>query len=296
MHAGDHPAAEPRAPREPGESRQPHLAPLLLATEHTAQDAGAEALALALARRRGTPLAAVLPLAHDAELEMVAPDAAERADLEAARRSAALHAAAHAAGVALDLRLRRGSQLHAEIVEEARAHGTALLVIRRRGHRGLLANLLVGEMVGRVLAQAPCSVLVVPRDAGLWQHEVLAGIDPLHRNPSLPVAAAALARECGATLRLVCVAAREGQRAVAEQALAQARIDSGDAAARGEVRIGSPHDELVAAARDRGADLLVVGRHAAFAGTAPHAGLGGTAREVTGLAACPVLVHVPPPG
>lgn len=265
---------------------------LLLATEHTEQDGGAEAVALALAHRRGEPLAAVLPLARDAELEMAAPAAAERADAEAATRRQALLARARAAGVAIDLHLRRGPERHAEILDEARERGAGLLVIRRRGRRGLLANLLVGEMVSRVLAQATCSVLVVPREGQLWLRAVLVAIDPQHREPSLPAAAAALASECGAVLRLVCVAAREDLRPAAEQALAQALSDSGDAGAHGEVRVGAVAAEIMAAAEACGADLIVVGRHGS--GQA-RVRLGSVAREVTGRAACPVLVHAPAP-
>jgi nucleotide-binding universal stress UspA family protein len=267
---------------------------LLLATEHTEQDAGAEAVALALARRRDEPLAVVLPLARDAELEMTAPAAAERADAEAATRRESLAARAEVQGVKLDLRLRRGPEPHAEILDEARGRGTGLLVIRRRGRRGLLANLLVGEMVGKVLMHAPCSVLVVPREGRLWQRAVLVAVDPQRREASLPAAAAGLASECGAALHLVCVVAREDLRPGAEQALAQALRDSGDAAARGEVRIGAVPAEIVAAAQACGADLLVVARH--DGGRAPaRARLGSVAREVTGLAACPVLVYMPMP-
>jgi hypothetical protein len=265
---------------------------LLLATQHTEQDAGAEALALALAQRRGVPLAVVMPLESNAELEMAAPDIAARADHEAGRRREALEAQARAAGVPMELHVRRGPLPHAEILDEAKARGAGVLVIRRRGRRGLLANLLVGEMVSRVLAQAPCSVLVVPRDARPWQQAVLACIDPLHREPSLPAAAAALARESGAALLLLCVAANEGQRAAAEQALAQARTDSGEPAARGEVRIGAAPAGIMNAAGACQADLLVVGRRGAPADRPlARAGLGSVARKVTGLAACPVFVH-----
>ena len=271
---------------------------LLLATEHTEQDTGAEAVAWALARRRGGALAVVLPLARDAELEMAAPAAAERADAEAAARREALAAQAHAAGVTIELHLRRGPEPDAEILDEARERDAGLLIIRRRGRRGLLANLLVGEMVSKVLEHAPCSVLVVPREAHLWQRAVVAGIDPRHREPSLPAAAAGMARECGASLHLVCVAANEALRPGAEQALAQALADCGDGAARGEVRVGAAPAGVLAAAKTLDADLLVVGRHSDAGG---HRGqalaggrLGSVAREVTGRATCPVLVHMPP--
>src|SRR5512136_324887 len=124
---------------------------LLLATEHTEFDVGAEALAFALARRCALPLAAVLPVTSNPEFEAVAPELAERADVRAAARRGALLAEAQAQGVALDLNVRRGPEPFAEIVAEARARSADLLVIRRRGQRGLLANLLVGEMVSKVV-------------------------------------------------------------------------------------------------------------------------------------------------
>lgn len=269
---------------------------LLLATEHTEQDRGAEALAFALASRCALPLSAVLPVAGNPELEMAAPQRAAEIDAEAARRREGLEAAARAAGVALAVQVRHGAELAEEIVAEARERRADLLVIRRRGKRGLLANLLVGEMVSRVLAHSPCSVLVVPRDGTLWQRAVTVGIDPLQRDPSLPAAAAALARECGTALHFVCVAAREGERAAAEDALKQAIADGGTSVpgAHAEVVVGTAPSALLAAAAARGADLLVMGRAAR---PAPHgaarARLGSVAREVTGLATCPVLVHVP---
>ena len=52
---------------------------------------------------------------------------------------------------------------------------------------------------------------------------------------------------------------------------------------------GRPQDEIVAAATERGADLIVVGRHGA-SGALRRAVLGSTAQKVVGLAGCPVLV------
>lgn len=265
---------------------------LLLATEHTEFDSGAEAMGLALAARCGLPLAAVLPIVSNAEYEMVAPELAARAEARAGELRLALEAQARARGVAFDLRVRRGPELDVEIVAEARERAADLIVIRRRGKRGLLANLLVGEMVGKVVAHAPCSVLVVPRDAGLWQRHVLVGIDPQAPDHGCLAQAAATANECGLPLRLVCVAAHEATRGAAEHALAAPLqlARALHAASDGEVRVGRAHEALIAAARDARADLLVVARHGGSA--VARAWIGGTAHKVIGLADCPVLVHV----
>lgn len=273
---------------------------LLLATEHGEFDAGAESLAWALARRCGLPLAAVLPLVSNPEFEAAAPLQAAQADAAASARGDDLQAQAMAQGVSLNLVFRRGPELHEEIVEEAASQGSDLIVIRRRGKRGLLAQLLIGEMVSKVVAHAPCSVLIAPRGARMWASRVLVGIDPLAPDSGLLRQAAHIAVDCGLPLWVVCVVSLDTGRPLGEQVLAnmieQARSDG--AAADGELRTGRPHVELLAAAQASGADLLVIARHRDEA--LARAWIGGTAQKVIGLSECPVWVHVhqkePAPG
>jgi len=271
------------------------FARILLASEHTEFDSGAEAVALALAQRSGLPLHAVLPILSNPEFEMAAPQLAERADEQAARSRQALQALADLAGVTLQLRVRRGAEPFAEIVQAARELPADLIVLRRRGQRSFLANLLVGEMVGKVLAHANCSVLLAPRGAHLWRRAVLAGLDPQVPDAALLAQAVAMAAHHGLPLHLVCVAASEEARPAAQQALAAALLQAGQAGqaglqVQGEVRVGRVHQELLAAAQMHGADLIVLARHG------PHnlgrAWIGGVAQKVIGLAECPVLVHV----
>lgn len=187
---------------------------LLLATEHSEFDAGAEAVAFALAARAGGQLHAVLPLVSNAEFEASAPALAARADDEVAARREHLVATAAAAGVTLEVNVRRGAEAHAQILAQAREDAADLLVIRRRGKRGLLARLLVGEMVGKVLAQAPCNVLVAPRSAGPWQRGVVVAVgDAQARGPLLDAArelAPGLPLREAAPTDALTIAAREG--------------------------------------------------------------------------------------
>lgn len=267
---------------------------LLLATERTEHDLAAERVALALAARCGQPLAAVLPMVGNPELDAEAPVLADRLDAVAAQRRGELEALARHAGVALSPVVRRGPELYAEIVAEAQDSKADLLVIRRRGRRGLLANLLVGEMVSHVLAHAPCSVLVVPRSATLWQRGVLLGVDPVEPVEPAIDTAARLAAACGLPLELVCVTA-DADRAAAEPVLAAAlqRARQWTSDVHGQLRGGRVHQALIGAARERGCDLVVVGRHGQQ--SLGRAWVGGTAQKVVGLAECPVLVHVPVP-
>lgn len=270
------------------------FARLLLATEHTEFDQGAEALALALARRCGLPLAIVLPLLSNPEYEEIAPQLAQRAENEAGAKLQALRQMAQAAGVTVQTRARRGPEPYREIVDEARERGSDLIIIRRRGKRGLLANLLVGEMVRNVVAHAPCSVLVTPQGASMWSRRVLAALDPLTSDLTPVSAAAAIAAQCELPLSLLCVtgAAVDAVHA-AEQALQRAASAArafGVAADSLLQRSGRPHEQIIAAAQQTGADLLVIGRHGDD--VVSRAWLGGVAQKVIGLAEMPVLVCV----
>lgn len=280
-----------------GTTMSPPFEHLLLATEHSEFDAGAERIALALAQRCQLPLDAVLPIVSNAEYEAVAPQLAARAEAEAAERLRAVQAAASAAGVNLQARVRRGAELDAEIVDEAQLRGSDLIIARRRGKRGFLARLLVGEMVSRVVAHSPCSVLLVPRSCGLWTQRVLLALDPALDGPAqslLMQRAVAVAAECALPLSVLCVT--DGS--AATQARTQTLLDACSALAAQhqvplttEQRQGKPFEQIIAAAQAQGADLLVLGRHGgALTG---RAWLGSTTQKVIGLAERPVLVVIP---
>jgi nucleotide-binding universal stress UspA family protein len=266
----------------------------LLATEHSEFDVGAERVALALAARRGQPLATVLPMVDNAEFEAVAPELAARADAVVADRLLRLRALATAHGVSLAVQVRRGPDLYREIVDEAQKTAADLIIIRRRGRPGLLANLLLGEMVSKVVVHAPCSVLVNAREAQWWRRRVLIAVDPAALELDAVALAARIAIDAGLPLSVVCVAEAGSADADAQRALgaALAHARSFGVAADGDVRAGKPHAQILEAARRGGADLIMLGRHGATRLT--RAWIGSVAQKVIGLAECPVLVFVPP--
>ncbi len=263
---------------------------LLLATEHTDYDSGAEAMAFALAQRCQLPLAAVLPLVSNPEYEALAPQIAVKAEREAASKMIQLREQARAQGVHMDLRLRRGEEPYQEIVAEAQALGSDMIIIRRRGKRSFFANLLVGEMVSKVVTHAPCHVLIVPRQARMWQQRVLVAAEATAQGQQIVAIAVAVAAQCALPIHLVCVVAAQTLCAQADAfvtemlKLAQAQ----GVAAQGEVRVGKPYTEIFAAREACQADLMVMGgRGEASIGRAL---IGGVAQKVMGLADVPVMV------
>jgi hypothetical protein len=267
---------------------------ILLATEHTAFDVGAERVGLALAARSRLPLVAMVPLVSNPALVAEAPELSARVDEEAALRRTALLHMATSAGVSINVRVGSDADPWRAIVAGAADARADLVVVRRRGHRGFLARMMVGEMAASVAAHAPCDVLMVPRAGELWRSAVLAAVDDAPTSSRVAAAAARVARAFALPLQLVCVAADASDAAGARaQESLRRTIDAlarDGHAAEGRVRVGrSLDDEIVAAATERGADLIVVGRRGA-SGTLRRAVLGSTAQKVVGLASCPVLV------
>lgn len=266
----------------------------LLATEHSEYDVGAERIGFALAELSASPLPVVLPMLGNAEFDAVAPEWAERADAAAAAKLSALRETAAAQGVQLSIQVRRGPELYAEIVDEARAQRAGLIVIRRRGKSGLLANLLVGDMVGKVVAHAPCNVLVNGRDVQMWTKRVLAALDPEVPNMGVLAQAARAAVEFDLPLTLISVAAsdRSEPRKLAGDALDAGAAQARALGARVEIQVltGKAHEQIVGAVQRLGADLVVLGRRSST--HLSRAFIGGVAQKVIGLVECPVLVCV----
>jgi nucleotide-binding universal stress UspA family protein len=140
-----------------------------------------------------------------------------------------------------------------------------------------------------VVAHAPCSVLIVPRGAAMWQQRVLVAAEPGAQGQQLVALAGAVAAECRLPISVVTVAepGREAQaQSFVETSVAQLRQRG--LGADGRTLSGKPYEQILQAGRDLGADLIVMGsRGDAHLGRAL---IGGVAQKVIGLAEHPVLV------
>lgn len=259
----------------------------LLATECTEFDTGAERVAFALAQHLGVPLDAIIPTASNAEYEVADPDYASRVDASTAAGVNLLKERASRLGVGFDVRIGRGDDRAAAIAAEATARHSDLLVLRRRGKRGFLARLFVGEMVRAAVTAAPCSALLVPRACEIWQRRILAVIDGTPAAPSVVTLAARLAE----AFRLPLVVANG---ATAQPGEAQAIATLGTLARDHAITLDHralPQPTaaaIVGLATSLGADLIIVNRDGAP--TDPRAPFGPLARDVVGQASCPVLL------
>jgi nucleotide-binding universal stress UspA family protein len=219
---------------------------------------------------------------------------------------------ARASGVIVEAHLREGGAA-AEILRYADESAADLIVMGTHG-RGGLGRLVLGSVAESVLRRSPCPVLTVGHatapaagDGPPFRRIVCAADFEPSFEPTLALALS-LAAESGAELTLVHavepffqdVFAAHTHVSVEDYArFLRTQLEARLAEAiprevldwcqpRYDVRIGVPAAEIVRAARERGADLIVMGLHDGR-GAVDRWLFGSTTQEVLRHAECPVL-------
>lgn len=212
---------------------------------------------------------------------------------------------------ASDLRIVEGPILPG-ILRTAEDIAADFIVIGTHGKDGF-DRLLLGSVTDKVLRTARCPVLTIPPRAGGHvvpvQHyrRVLCGIDFSPSSLAGLEYAFSLAQETDAKLTLVHVVDRPDARAgssgapsaggAGDQSVHRERLRDLESLVPLSVRdwctpepiivAGRPHEAIVALARERGADVIVMGVHGRS--TASLRLFGSTTNQVIRHAECPVL-------
>lgn len=265
---------------------------ILLATEDTEFDIGAEQVAIDLAALCKVPLMAVLPLVTNPEFQSIAPEREEQVEEKAAAKIDKLTQTAQARNVQLHGKVRLGEQPWHEIINEAQEQQADLIVVRRRGKRSFLANLLLGEMVHTVTGHAQCDVLIVPRAAKLWSKGIVLATDGSPNSDKAAKVAATMAICCHLPLTVISVVeVNEGDEHAAKDRVNHTleTVHATGAQASGQVISGGkPGEAILKASSELGADLVVIGRR----GLNPvqRVLLGSTSEWVASHTDCPTLI------
>jgi nucleotide-binding universal stress UspA family protein len=239
------------------------------------------------------------------------PDAPELETELVAHQRAMLEAARTALGerLAVDAVVRRG-RAGTAIVDEASSFGADLVVMGARGH-GVWAAALLGSVSAEVVDHAPCPVLVARTptlerivlaedgsEGASRAREFLVRCQGFGRLPTrvVGVAWAPVPWQSGISPVLGGAAAEAHHEAIREarshlEDAAHATLDALAAATSEgtlEVRVGDPAGEIVRAATDWGASLIVTGSRGRTG--LRRVLLGSVARNVLHHASCSVLV------
>jgi len=265
---------------------------VLVATDGSDYSAGAIRTGVALARARSARLIGVSIALNNPEYSTLVPNLAEEAEK---RARDALKSFVAEAGVGTEAVTREAGDPSQGILDCAREHSADVIVIGRRGKRGI-ARMMVGDATAKVIGHADCAVLVAPRASRLWERRVLLATDGSPHSEAAAGTAGHLAKQAGLPVTVVSVVTGShsaARRQEAEQAVASKveRLKGMGVAAEGKIVEGRPDEAIVKAAEDVGADLIVMGSHGRT-GLAKVL-LGSVAERVIGQAICPVLIVKP---
>jgi universal stress protein A len=296
----------------------PQLKNILVPTDLSEDSAKAVKYAAALAQEFDSVVwllnvSEIMPAFTGVEGVAIAMD--PREELGRAEERMAEFAAKHVpAGVSVTSLVRQGRFVD-EVSALAKDRSIDLVVISTHARTGW-SRTIYGSLAERVLHHAPCPVLIVREDerdffeeeigvdgpARLRLRKIVAPLDLTACSKKTLRYAEAFAMTFGAELFCVHVIEPEKPKIVIEtEALEKkhelaagrefsARLQQLNSSVRmqSEIRHGLPHCEIVSAADERGADLIIMGEHCRSA--ARRFLVGSTADRVLESAHCPILV------
>lgn len=270
-----------------------YLRRILLATDGSEYSQSAIEVAIQIAKQSQARLTVMTMELLAEDLEIVGTHAMRASqEKEAHQRLDAVAKLAAEAGVQCQTLLCYGEEPFREIVDTAEEIDANLIVMGRRGRRGL-ARIMVGDATARVVGHAHCNVLVVPRAGKLWQSRITLGTDGSAHSEGAAAAAINWAEHSRLPLSIVSATVRShSSERKAEAQAAAGKVES-VAIARGlccEIVLaeGRPEEVITNTAAEKNADLIVVGSHGR-SGIARIL-LGSVSERVIGAATCPVLV------
>lgn len=280
---------------------------ILLSTDGSLYSEGAIREGIKIAKRCSSKLSVVSVLETNPEYDAIAPQMVEKAEQSLRGHLEDVIARAKKEGLACETIVRRGDA-YKDIVDEAAKQKSTMIVMGRRGRTGL-SRLMMGSTTARVIGHAPCSVLVVPRAAQVEFKNVLVATDGSKYSAAAASEAIGIAKINNSKLTVISVIPSEfmpptdlelaiGQRElIAEKEMKEAEKNAKavkDAAQKEGVAVqafvlsGKPADAVIETAKEKNADLIVLGSHG-------RTGLekllmGSTAERVIVLANSAVLV------
>lgn len=253
---------------------------ILLATDCSDFSAGAEKVAIAMAVKAGAHLAimsAALKGKGVGSAKAHVDDLAVKAEAE---------------GVHCSTIVRTGADPYEEILAAADEAAADMIVVGRRGKRGL-ARLMLGDATLKVVGNARCSVMVVPKAAGMWSNRVLLSSDGSASSEAAAALAARIGKCCRTPITVLSVEvpshppSRQAEAYEIVRRVVEKLSDDG-AEVEAKVERGEPHQVIIDTARNRSADLIVLGSHGRTG--LGRLLLGSNSGRVIAQATCPVLV------
>jgi nucleotide-binding universal stress UspA family protein len=265
------------------------LEKLLLATDGSQFSEGAIREAINFARKCSSKLYALSVLETNPEYETIGSDVFEKEEAEVTGHLESVKARASQEGVDCETVFLHGAEPYQQIVDEAAEKKVDMIVIGRRGRKGLM-KVLMGEVASKVIGHAPCNVLVVPKAARIEYRNILVATDGSTHGNAAVSEAIAIAKRCGSNLIALSAMRDESEREEAKNLSSKAveMAQKEGVSAEAVTPTGRSFNVIVETAGGRSVDLIVMGTYGKTG--VKKLLMGSSTEKVIGNAGCAVLV------
>jgi len=265
------------------------LEKLLLSTDGSQYSEGAIREAISFASKCSSKIYACMVLETNPEYETIGSNVFEKEEEEARAHLESIKARATKEGVRCETIFHESGEASEAIVGEAAEKRVDMIVIGRHGRKGL-AKALLGEVAAKVIAHAPCKVLVVPKAARIEYRNIVVAIDGSAHSSAALTEAIAIAKRCGSHLIALSAMRDETERQEAEHYANKAAdlAQKEGVSAEAVTPTGRSFNAIVETAGGRGVDLIVMGTYGKTG--VKKLLMGSSTEKVIGNAGCAVLV------
>ncbi|MEO5360123.1 MAG: universal stress protein [Nitrospirota bacterium] len=267
------------------------LKSLLLAADGSEYSEGAIKEALLFSKSCGIRLTLLYVNALSDTYESGGMTFVEQIDHKLTRYFDDLRERAAEENVELDIIVKRSNDTFEGIIEEAYDRKTDVIIMGRRGMTGL-KRMLMGSVTAKVIAYAPCKVLVVPKDADIKGERVLLATDGSTYSASAEKEAINMAKRCPHVNSLTVLSVAPSDDRLPDSRAIVARVKQ--AADREGVNavtvtgIGNPYEIIVKKAKELDINIILMGTHGRTG--ISKLLMGSVAERVVALSHCSVLV------
>jgi hypothetical protein len=265
------------------------LEKILLAVDKSEFSEGAINEAISFAGKCSSRLYALSVLETNPEYETIGAKAYEQEEQEIIKYLGSIKGRAEKEGLDCEIIFYHGGNVYQDIIDEAAERKVDIIVIGKHGRKGL-TKLLMGEVASKVIGNAPCKVLVVPKAARVEYNKILVATDGSAHSIAAVAEAIEIAKRCGSHLLAVSAMRDESElnEATANVTKVVELAQKESVSAEALTPVGRSFNVIVETAGGRGVDLIVMG---AYGKTGLRKVLMGSSTEkVIGLAQCAVLV------
>jgi nucleotide-binding universal stress UspA family protein len=265
---------------------------LLLATDGSEFSEGAIREAILLAKTCDSKLN-VLSVAEVLDIREFADDyplaAVESKEKALRQHLESVKAIAVKEGIVCEIILSQGKEASKLIIDEAVKKNAELIIMGRHGRTGI-TRIMMGSVTARVIGDAPCKVLVVPRFARISLDRILVPTDGSIYSDLAVREGISIAKRLGSSLIALSVYKKDANYELAEATIGIVK----ELAEKCGVKIealtlkGEPHEVIVDTVEKKEAGFMVIGSHGRSG--IERLLMGSVTERVIGHAGCPILV------